>query len=280
MKAAARILARMHVRARRPRRSVAREPMMLADIGDRHTESSAPDRYSWQSARRRLAPLSIHQASLRSPAGGAGRRRDEHLPLGRRGGQDCRGDDPPVRGDAVPTFTTSLVPARLPARCRPAQAVGRAPARSACATSCWRAGQRPRWRPGAADGAAARPGSIRRAVRSWSQPRHPALVVRLTLPGTVLAVTVIAALPALLADRTVRRWCSAGVRAMRPMALDGSGIPGVLAACRVHPLGWGLPPLGMGWAASFSRSTVVSTIVAGDGGDRHGTAISDHVIDG
>jgi hypothetical protein len=155
----------------------------------------------------------------------------------------------------------------------------------ACATRCWRAGQRPRWRPGAADRAAAGPGSIRRAVLSWSQPRHPAFVVRLTLPGTALAATVIAALPSLQADRTVRRWCSAGVRATRPMAPGGSGIPVVaasrgLAACRVHPLGWGLPPLGMGWVASFSRSTFVSTIAAGDGGDRHGTAISDHVVDG
>jgi hypothetical protein len=147
MKAAARILARMHVRARRPRcsvspcSSVAREPMMVADIGDRHAESAAlivtaasPPGAGW-----RRSP------STRPPSGaqpvGAGRRRDRAPTLlGRHGGQDCRGDDPPVRGDAVPTFTTSLVPARLPERCRPAQAVGRAPAPSRLrdeVLACW-----------------------------------------------------------------------------------------------------------------------------------------------
>ena len=51
-----------------PCSSGAREPVRVDDIRDRHTDRVAPNRYSCQSARRRPAPLSIHQAAHRSPA--------------------------------------------------------------------------------------------------------------------------------------------------------------------------------------------------------------------
>jgi hypothetical protein len=147
------------------------------------------------------------------------------------------------------------------------QAAGRRLPRPAWATRCWRAAQRPRWRPAQLIGRPLGLAAIRRAARSRNQSRHPGVRSALALPGTKLAATMIAALLALLADpdspALALRWSGAH-------AAHGARW---VAACRVHPLGWGLPPLGMGWVASFSRSTVVSTMAAGDGGDRHGRAV-------